>query len=270
MRKLLCSTYKLVYAIMQVTRKRILTAVANLICIAAQLVITYLMTNVIPMPDFLYDPSDERFMGKYPKPEPLYEMILTLWVIPLVWLSIIHLALVRWQPVKTATVILAWFQTVVLTIFITGLFRYFLPEPRPFFTTICRPKVRYQGYLFENNMCSAEFERRDIQSFPSGHSSSVVSSWVFVILVGLFGSGTFRKGHHSNSLYKMTLFLLPALVVPIYVCSERIRSGNHTWYQVLFGSLIGIGVAFLVFYSMDRSAMTHSPRSAETDLEAQR
>ena len=243
--------------------RRIGTSIFNIVCVVVQLVVTYFLTNVIPMPDLLYDPSNPRYIGPRPAPEPLYVMILTLWVSPLLWLIVVHLLVIRWQPVKLLTVIWAWFQAVALTIFVTGLFRFFLPEPRPFFTTVCRPRTEVPAYLFRDKMCTAVFERRDLQSFPSGHSSSVVSSWVFVILVGLVGSGAIysdrrmeRMPVHKNALWKLTVFVLPALVVPIYVCSERIRSGNHTWYQVLFGAFIGIAVALLVFYTMDRTCIT--------------
>lgn len=102
-------------------------------------------------------------------------------------------------------------------------------------------------------MCGAAFERRDVQSFPSGHAASVVSSWMFVILAGIYGSGLIhhRQNSHMHALWKLSLYLLPSLIVPIYVCSERVRSGNHTEFQVLFGAFLGTLVAALVFACVD-------------------
>ena len=247
----------------------LLAGVVNLVCIVLQLVITYLFTNVIPMPDLLYDPTDERFSGVYPKDEPTYSMILTLWIAPLLWLLIIQTILLLWQPMKSFLILMGWFQTVVLTIFITGLLRYFLPYPRPFFTTICQPRFRREAYLFADDMCSRSFERRDVQSFPSGHASSVVSSWMFIVLVGLVGSRVFhhRRDSHMHALWKLSLYLLPALVVPVYVCSERVRSGNHTEFQVLFGAVLGVVVATMVFLCMDHRHV-FTPKVRPGDVEA--
>jgi membrane-associated phospholipid phosphatase len=102
-------------------------------------------------------------------------------------------------------------------------------------------------------MCTRPFSRRDVQAFPSGHAMSVVASWAFVVLIAAHGLRMFGKG--TRTFWKVHIVLMPSVIVPIYVCGDRIRSGNHTPSQVVSGAVFGLMVAILVFSVMDRRAL---------------
>ena len=229
-------------------------SIAGAVFILAELVLTHYLTNVLPILDFVYDPLDPAFnrradLGSSPE----WEMILTLWAIPSVWLIFLHGIIVRWDVRKMFHLMVAWVHTIVMAIFVAAVLRYFIPYPRTFFGFVCRPTRTTPGYVFRDRMCGEAFQRRDVQAFPSGHAMSVVASWAFIVLVAAHGLKIFHKG--TRTFWKVHVIVLPSLIVPIYVCGDRLRSGNHTPAQVIWGSIFGLMTAILVFLVMDREAL---------------
>jgi membrane-associated phospholipid phosphatase len=82
---------------------------------------------------------------------------------------------------------------------------------------------------------------------------SVSASWAFASLASTHGLLIWKKG--TRTFWKIHVVLLPAVIIPVYVCGDRVRSGNHTPFQVLFGAGAGAACALLVFLTMDRTTL---------------
>ncbi|XP_076343638.1 phospholipid phosphatase 1-like [Tachypleus tridentatus] len=132
----------------------------------------------------------------------------------------------------------------VYVIFITELLKSFVGELRPHFLASCQPdwsKINCsEGFVIEYNCTSREQRYRqeniDIyKSFPSGHSSLSLYSFVFV---GLYAEvrlqGTSKS--HILKLVLQLIFLFWALLCSL----TRITDRRHFWWDVLVGCLIGI------------------------------
>lgn len=78
----------------------------------------------------------------------------------------------------------------------------------------------------------------DIFGMPSGHSSSVIFSTMFIFYV------------FKNSKY-LLLYLLFSMITMI----QRITSNNHNLIQVLAGAFVGAIFSYLIFYMARQKIM---------------
>lgn len=224
----------------------------DLILIAVALIIAWILTNNAPIIDRYISATDPDYLDpQIGTLESLWSMAVFIWIIPISLLAVLSLLILRniW---KTLLLIIVWLETQALVILITAYWRYFYTSPRPYFLTKCQP-TRPSGYVMDTSFCSSlvHIERRDVQSFPSGHTSAVWSAWITLILLLSYMTGAFTK---KGGFYKV-FFLSLFLIVPIWMSSDRVVSGNHRPYEVLFGSLLGILTPLLVFFNMDRSIL---------------
>lgn len=218
------------------------------------LILTHVLTNIAPIVNRWFT-NEECYQIPETYVEPLAIMAIYMWIVPGVVLGLVTLFLLKDIP-RTLYVLFVWVQANVFTIFVTALFRYFLPEPRPSFSTKCLP-TKNAGFLLDTDLCQQRFTRRDIQSFPSGHASLVWTTYIFIILVLTLITGTFARLRGKNStgqpyFWKLCLFFLPMLLIPIWVSCNRVVTGNHHMLDVAVGSLIGILLPFFVFFNMQR------------------
>jgi diacylglycerol diphosphate phosphatase/phosphatidate phosphatase len=221
----------------------------DIFCTLLLLLLGWILTSLAHMLNRYVNLNDDYYQP-IPADEPRWVMIIFLWLIPVTYLTIFHLIMRRnWR--NTILVLISWFNTLALAIFFTALFRYFLPEPRPYFATKCG-NTRTAGYMLDPSFCTQALLRHDMQSFPSGHTSLVWTSWVFVLLVLSYISGTFSG---TGGFWKILLFFLAPLVVPIWMSCDRVRTGNHFLSDVLIGTLLGIFVAFVSFFNMDTNRL---------------
>ena len=118
----------------------------------------------------------------------------------------------------------------LLTLFLKGIFK----QPRPsedqklFKLAIKESKSIYfiDGYP------------HDVFGMPSGHSSSVLYSTMFIFWV-----------------FKNNNFLLMYLLISLITIIHRVNSNNHTYIQVIVGSLIGTIFSYLIFYMARQKIM---------------
>jgi len=183
-----------------------------------------------------------------------------MWIAPAALLIVMSLLITKSKK-RTLYVLFVWVQANIVTIFVTSLFRYFLPEPRPFFASVCNPQ-KPMGYINDPALCADRFARRDVQSFPSGHASQVWCTYVFAMLMMTLLSRTLHRLHGKRAkrahFWKFAVFVLAMLVVPIWISCKRITGGNHFLSDVLLGSILGVLIAALVFANVDADYILRS------------
>jgi membrane-associated phospholipid phosphatase len=232
--------------------------VADALFMLLLLIVTHVLTNIAPLVDRWWIDNDSY---KLPlgEPEPMGIMAVYMWVVPGLLLSVISMILLR-NFKRSLYVVFVWLQANILTIFVTALFRYFLTEPRPYFSTLCNP-VRPAGYILDPTLCLNNIKRRDVQSFPSGHASLVWTTYVFMILMLSMMTRTFSRLHPRRTstmiserpyFWKLNLFFLVPLVIPIWTSATRVISHNHFISDVIAGMFIGILLPFVVFFNVQR------------------
>lgn len=185
-----------------------------------------------------------------PDDEPAWVMVVFIWLLPMTYLLLVHF-LARRSFIALLLLALSWVNALALTIFITALARYFLPVARPYFATKCAAGIA-GGYMMDTNFCTTHMTRHDMQSFPSGHTSLVWASWLFVMFALTFLTRTFSR---TGNFWKLVLFFLAPLIVPIWMSCDRVRTGEHSPHDVGFGILIGLIASVATFFNMDRQRL---------------
>ena len=83
------------------------------------------------------------------------------------------------------------------------------------------------------------------KSFPSGHSSISFVGLVYTSLILAGQLKVFQKKHQS---WKLLIVIIPWLVAA-FVAVSRTRDYHHNFGDIIGGTLIGVFVAFLVYFS---------------------
>ena len=139
---------------------------------------------------------------------------------------------------------------------------------RPHFLTVCEPVipdnyetigVGFQNIMFHvSEVCTGDQSRIDnaIESFPSGHSN-IAFAGLGYLAIYLFAHLRIQSLRRRASYWKMGFVFLPVLFAT-YLTSTLVLGYHHHGYDVIFGSLIGIVMAFFS-YRMVFSSI-HDPR----------
>lgn len=183
-----------------------------------------------------------------PPEEPGWVMVIFIWILPLVLLSA-FLLLIHRRSFKVIQGLMGWFFTMSIVIFFTSMIRYFLSSPRPYYATVCQPRAD-TGTLLSSTLCVNKVTDKAIRSFPSGHTSLIWASWMYIgVYLGII-TNTFRnKGH----FWKVPVFFLITTIPPISMMLERVSSGNHHWSDVIAGMIIGWVSVTLVLLNLSNT-----------------
>lgn len=118
----------------------------------------------------------------------------------------------------------------LLTLFLKGIFKQPRPSEDPkLFNLAIKESKRFKfidGYP------------HDIFGMPSGHSSYVIFSTMFIFCV-----------------FKNNRFLLLYLLFSMITMIQRITSNNHTFIQVVAGAIVGAIFSYLIFYMARQKIM---------------
>ena len=211
----------------------------------------------------------------YPYVEPIFSAVgagLVAGLVPLAVFIIAQIWIRSFQSLAFATLGLVYslatgtlFQ-VVLKKTIGGL--------RPHFLSVCEPVIpeNYEtvGHGFQNIMfhvseiCTGDQDKIDnaIESFPSGHSNIAVAGLGYLAIY-LFAHLRIQSLRRRASYWKMGFVFLPVLLAT-YLTSTLVLGYHHHGYDVIFGSLIGIVMAFfsyrMVFCSIHDPKWNTVPR----------
>lgn len=131
---------------------------------------------------------------------------------------------------------------------------------RPHFLDICKPNLTLldcsanDGFILEP-YCTSGTERELKQareSFPSGHSSTVVYTLGFVLLYGRSRWHQMKVGWERLSIFLFTLFFT---IWTLHVMVSRVTDHWHHTSDVVGGTVLGVAVALVLLLRRD-SAMS--------------
>lgn len=167
--------------------------------------------------------------------------------------------------------LLGSFGAIVSQLLLVVLVKNIAGVPRPDFLQRCQPDYNSitEFQLVTDVICTRIDEsliNEGFRSFPSGHSSTVFASQVFL---SLFLVGKFRLDAINFFGWKMLVSVVYPLSVALKISFSRISDNRHRIQDVLFGDFIGFafgfGFYFLYFTNpfTDKLSMAISPRKFE-------
>lgn len=133
---------------------------------------------------------------------------------------------------------------------ITNIIKLTVGRPRPDFASRCWPDgdVPEPSLITFPLSCPGDpdtiIEGR--KSFPSGHSSFSFACWGFLFLYISGKLGTFRGDSKPATSLKL-LVSVSLLMVPLVIAISRTADYHHHWQDVSVGSLLGLGIIWMVY-----------------------
>ncbi|RYP46227.1 hypothetical protein DL768_007546 [Monosporascus sp. mg162] len=134
---------------------------------------------------------------------------------------------------------------------------------RPHFYDLCKPDptlasqaqrnttgqngVGYQNYMYTSEICTVDHNQHlwnGLESFPSGHSSTIFAGMVFLYLYLNAKLKVFSNYHPS--MWKLVVLYLPILLACI-ISGLLTVDQSHNWYDIVAGAVIGIVFAFSAY-----------------------
>ncbi|KAI1104408.1 acid phosphatase/Vanadium-dependent haloperoxidase [Jackrogersella minutella] len=117
------------------------------------------------------------------------------------------------------------------------------PDPRlanyPGFNTTGLNAVGYRQYMYTSEICTTGQGRplwNAMQSFPSGHSTTICAAAVFSFL---YINAKFKVfANYHPSMWKLVLLYLPILGA-VLLCGSLTIDESHNWYDIVAGAIIG-------------------------------
>ncbi|KAI1506258.1 acid phosphatase/Vanadium-dependent haloperoxidase [Biscogniauxia marginata] len=107
--------------------------------------------------------------------------------------------------------------------------------------------VGYHQYMWSMDICTTKdigTLRNALQSFPSGHSTTIMAAAAYLFLY-LNAKLKVFANHHSP-MWKLVLLYCPILGA-VLVCGCLTIDQSHNWYDILAGAIIGIVFAFSAY-----------------------
>ncbi|KAJ8128099.1 hypothetical protein O1611_g5533 [Lasiodiplodia mahajangana] len=158
---------------------------------------------------------------------------------------------------------------------------------RPNFYDVCQPDVEHakdegnktllNGIGFRRDMWTTDVctttdvreLRNAMQSFPSGHSTTMVAAMLYLCLYLNAKLKVFANYH--TPLWKLITLVVP-LIGAAMLCGTLIIDNTHNWYDVAGGVTIGTLAAFaafrMVYPSIFDWRINHIPLSRNVPFEA--
>ncbi|TID28722.1 hypothetical protein CANINC_002349 [Pichia inconspicua] len=143
-----------------------------------------------------------------------------------------------------------------LSMIFTTFLKVRMAKLRPDFLARCAPllkKGESEIGLFTHEICSAPFGERILnegfKSNPSGHSSLASASMLFF---SLWLYDTYGRKSHNKMI---SLICFSPLFIAFDVATSRIYDFKHDYYDIYFGTIIGIVgalIGFLYIYESER------------------
>jgi len=128
------------------------------------------------------------------------------------------------------------------------------------FTTTVTTALKYAAGRYRPNYMANSINDGKL-SFPSGHSSMSFAGMTFLSLYLL---GKFKLYHtdHTSSFAKSVLMVSP-MTIAFFVALSRTIDYHHNYSDIIAGGLIGVAVAYLVYfmyYPPLHSHNSHKPK----------
>lgn len=149
---------------------------------------------------------------------------------------------------------------------------------RPHFYDVCQPDpslasqsqfnatgsngVGYHNYMFTAEICTgpADSVQNALESFPSGHATTIFAGMVFLYLYLNAKLKVFSNYHPA--MWKLVVLYLPLLGACLIAGTLTIDR-SHNWYDIVAGAIIGAVFAFsayrMVYAAIWDYRMNHIP-----------
>ncbi|KAI3338562.1 PAP2 superfamily-domain-containing protein [Ustulina deusta] len=159
---------------------------------------------------------------------------------------------------------------------------------RPNFYDVCQPDseharnngnksglngIGFRGDMWTKDVCTTTDDtklRNAMQSFPSGHSTTMVAAMVYLCLYLNAKLKVFANYH--TPLWKLIALVLPILGA-VLLCGTLVIDNTHSWYDILGGATIGTLVSFaafrMVYPSIFDWRINHIPLNRNTPFDGQ-
>lgn len=178
------------------------------------------------------------------------------------------LVVVRSEFQKTHITTLGFFNSVLLTLFVTDVIKNAVGRPRPDLLDRCQPAPGTSGdELVSIDVCT-ETRHHVLQdgwrSFPSGHSSFAFAGLGYLALFIASQTYVFRP---RSDLARFLLVLAPLLGAALIAIS-RLEDYRHDVFDVVCGSLLGSAIAYSTWrrhYPSLSSAACDTPYAVLTE-----
>ncbi|KAI0596106.1 acid phosphatase/Vanadium-dependent haloperoxidase [Biscogniauxia sp. FL1348] len=128
--------------------------------------------------------------------------------------------------------------------------------------------VGYQKYMWSMDICTTTDQGdllNALQSFPSGHSTTITAAAVYLFLY-LNAKLKIFANYHAP-MWKLVLLYCPILMA-VLVCGSLTIDQSHNWYDILAGAVIGAAFAFsayrMVYASVFDWRSNHIPLNRNT------
>ncbi|KAK6462608.1 phosphatidic acid phosphatase type 2/haloperoxidase [Scheffersomyces coipomensis] len=200
--------------------------------------------------------NDSRISHPFAKQERFTDNELYLWslIVPSILVSLISSFFDKLHLLQVSNVGL-WFSVVFAAV-LTDILKCWIGNPRPDFLSRCGPKASTPiDVLVDIDCCTSPlgpmYLMDGMKSTPSGHSSMsfagllYLSFWLFGQFKVLSKGATPHK--FISNLYLYLAFSLPVLFAS-YIALSRTQDYRHHFFDVGFGSLIGIVMAYFSYF----------------------
>ncbi len=150
---------------------------------------------------------------------------------------------------------------------------------RPHFYDVCKPDlslvlaqdqfsatdqggVGYQDYMFTAEVCTGPTNSvwNALESFPSGHATTIFAGMVFLYLYLNAKLKVFSNYHPA--MWKLVILYMPILGACL-IAGTLTVDRSHNWYDIIAGAIIGIVFAFsayrMVYAAIWDYRMNHIP-----------
>ncbi|GMM34173.1 hypothetical protein DASC09_014980 [Saccharomycopsis crataegensis] len=162
--------------------------------------------------------------------------------------------------------------TLAIDIFLIDTLKNWIARPRPDFLARCGPKVPKGADLTKNydlSICTAPLGEHvlydGLRSCPSGHSGIAFGGLLYL---SLWLAGQLKAFKPRVPIWKLCVAGSPT-VLAAYIALSRTQDYRHHFGDIMFGGIIGVIVAIVVYLKYFRSVFDfnkcHAPYSASDE-----
>lgn len=197
----------------------------------------------------VYDNYEERYpyVGETIGMTELFFLVI---ILPCIIIGVLSLIFPKKFELCLAYLSLA--QALVITLVITEILKVTVSRPRPNY-------FKYCGYDEKLKKCTGfKYNQKDAKvSFLSGHASSSFASmtWLYLFIDKL--------GLQGQELWFILIKFLP-FVLAIFISATRIIDYMHHVSDVISGTVLGIGIGYIVFKAQKSRMFTNQKHPFES------
>lgn len=198
-------------------------------------------------------------------------------LVPLFFLLIIQIRIRNFWDLNNT--VIGYIYSIETSAAFQVMIKWLIGGLRPNFYDICKPDpslasdptfnvtgwngVGYRQYMYTSDICTSGQTRalwNAMQSFPSGHSTTIWAAYVYLYLYLNAKLKVFANYHPS--MWKLILLYCPILGA-VLVCGSLNIDQSHNWYDIVAGAIISTVFAFssyrMVYASIWDWRVNHIP-----------